>query len=126
MVQNLKKFLNSRIKKKSHSRCMKCQPKANNNRETVVVCARHVVKRPSKRMRASTEYTVWYSEVSSLEISSPEISSPEVSSLEISLSILSSLFHYFFEITNETSEKYDKLLIGETILVLVINQYYCA
>ena len=51
---------------------------------------------------------------------------PEISSLEISLSILSSLFHYFFEITNETSEKYDKLLIGETILVLVINQYYCA
>ena len=36
---------------------MKCQPKANNNREAVVVCARHVVKRPSKRMRASiTEY----------------------------------------------------------------------
>ena len=33
---------------------MKCQPKANNNREAVVVCARHVVKRPSKRMRAST------------------------------------------------------------------------
>ena len=32
---------------------MKCQPKANNNREAVVVCARHVVKRPSKRMRAS-------------------------------------------------------------------------
>ena len=35
---------------------MKCQPKANNNRETVVVCARHVVKRPSKRMRASSYY----------------------------------------------------------------------
>ena len=32
---------------------MKCQPKANNNREAVVVCAKHVVKRPSKRMRAS-------------------------------------------------------------------------
>ena len=32
---------------------MKCQPKANNNREAVVVCARHVVKRPSKRMLAS-------------------------------------------------------------------------
>ena len=28
---------------------MKCQPKANNNREAVVVCARYVVKRPSKR-----------------------------------------------------------------------------
>ena len=41
------------FQKKSHSRDMKCQPKANNNREAVVVCARHVVKRPSKRMRAS-------------------------------------------------------------------------
>ena len=28
-------------------------PKANNNREAVVVCAKHVVKLPSKRMRAS-------------------------------------------------------------------------
>ena len=35
---------------------MKCQPKANNNREEVVVCARHVVKRPCKRMRASIYY----------------------------------------------------------------------
>ena len=34
---------------------MNCQPKANNNREAVVVCARHVVKRPSKRMRASSK-----------------------------------------------------------------------
>ena len=54
MVQNLKKILNSKISKKnSHSRGLKCQPKANNNREAVVVCARHVVKRPIKRMRAS-------------------------------------------------------------------------
>ena len=54
MVQNLKKNLYSKISKKnSHSRGMKCQPKANNNRKAVVVCARHVVKRPSKRMRAS-------------------------------------------------------------------------
>ena len=45
MVQN--------FQKKSQSRGMKCQPKANNNREAVVVCARHVVKRPTKRMRAS-------------------------------------------------------------------------
>ena len=29
-------------------------PKANNNRKAVVVCARHVVNRSSKRMRAST------------------------------------------------------------------------
>ena len=32
---------------------MKCQPKANNNRKAVVVCAKHVVKRPCKRMRPS-------------------------------------------------------------------------
>ena len=49
MVQNFQKI----SKKKSHSRGMKCQSKANNNCEAVVVCARHVVKRPSKRMRAS-------------------------------------------------------------------------
>ena len=52
MVQNLKRFLLENFQKKSHSRGMKCQPKANNNREAVVVCARHVVKRPSKHMRA--------------------------------------------------------------------------
>ena len=32
-----------------HSRCLKCHPKANNNCEAVVVCARYVVNRPSKR-----------------------------------------------------------------------------
>ena len=49
------KILNSKISKKnSHSRGMKFQPGANNNREAVVVCVRYVVKRPSKRMRAST------------------------------------------------------------------------
>ena len=48
-----KKFNSKILKKNSHSRGMKCQPRANNNREAVVVCARHVVKRPSKRMRAS-------------------------------------------------------------------------
>ena len=52
MVQNFKL---ENFQKNSHSRGMKCQPKANNNREAVVVCARHVVKRPSKRMRASVE-----------------------------------------------------------------------
>ena len=41
-------------KKNSHSRGMKCHPKANNDREAVVVCARPVVMRPSQRMRAST------------------------------------------------------------------------
>ena len=54
MVQIKKKFKLENFQKKSHSRGMKCQPKANNNREAVVVCARYVVKRPSKRMRAST------------------------------------------------------------------------
>ena len=49
----LKKNLTPKFQKKSYSRGMKCQPKANNNHEAVVVCARHVVKRPSKRMRSS-------------------------------------------------------------------------
>ena len=38
---------------------MKCQTKANKNREAVVVCARHVLKRPSKRMRASSNNHFW-------------------------------------------------------------------
>ena len=54
MVQKFLKILNSKISKKhSRFRVMKCQPKANNNRFVVVVCARHVVRRPSKRMPAS-------------------------------------------------------------------------
>ena len=48
-----KNFELENFQKNSHYRGMKCQPKANNNREAVVVCAIHVVKRPSKRMRAS-------------------------------------------------------------------------
>ena len=50
MVQNLEKKLKfENFQFFSHSRGMKCRPKVNNNREVVVVCARHVVKRPSKR-----------------------------------------------------------------------------
>ena len=37
---------------------MKCQPKANNNREAVVICGRHVVKRTSKRSVPVIYYTV--------------------------------------------------------------------
>ena len=56
LIVKILKIFNSQIsKKKSHSWGMKCQPKANKNREAVVVCARHVVKRPSKRMRASNK-----------------------------------------------------------------------
>ena len=55
MVQNFKKNLNSNFQKKISFLRHECQPKANNNREAVVVCARHVVKRPSKRMRASIQ-----------------------------------------------------------------------
>ena len=53
MVQNFKKNLNSKISKKMAFPRHEMPPKANNNREAVVVCAKHVVKRPSKRMRAS-------------------------------------------------------------------------
>ena len=49
MVQNFLTFLNSKILKKIAFRGMKCQPKLN-NREAVVVCARDVVKRPSKQL----------------------------------------------------------------------------
>ena len=49
MVQNLKKTKLENFQFFSHSRGIKCRPKANNNREAVVVCAKYVVKRPSKR-----------------------------------------------------------------------------
>ena len=51
MVQNLKKkpLKLESFQFFSHSRGIKCRPKANNNREVVVVCARYAVKRPSKR-----------------------------------------------------------------------------
>ena len=45
MLQNLKK----KIQFFSHSQGTKCRVEANNNREAAVACARHVVKRPSKR-----------------------------------------------------------------------------
>ena len=53
MVQNLKKLKTRKFPKKSHSRGMKCQPKATNNCFAVFVCARDVVKRPIKHMRAT-------------------------------------------------------------------------
>ena len=49
MVQNLKKVLKSKISKKISVLRHEVPFKANNNREAVVVCAIHVVKRPSKR-----------------------------------------------------------------------------
>ena len=49
MVQNLKKVLESKISKFFSFLRHEVPFKANNNREAVVVCARHVVKRPSKR-----------------------------------------------------------------------------
>ena len=50
MLQNLKKKVKkSKISNFSHFRGTKCRVEANNNREAVVVCARHIVKRPSKR-----------------------------------------------------------------------------
>ena len=49
MVQNLKKVLKSKISKKISLLRHEVPFKAKNNREAVVVCAIHVVKRPSKR-----------------------------------------------------------------------------
>ena len=49
MVQNLKKVLKSKISKKNSFLRHEVPFKAKNNREAVVVCAIHVVKRPSKR-----------------------------------------------------------------------------
>ena len=49
MVQNLKKVLKSKIFNFFSFLRHEVPFKANNNREAVVVCVRHVVKRPSKR-----------------------------------------------------------------------------
>ena len=49
MVQNLKKVLKSKFSNSFSFLRHEVPFKANNNREAVVVCARHVVKRPSKR-----------------------------------------------------------------------------
>ncbi len=50
MQQNLKKkSKKSTISNFLHTRGTKCRVEANNNREAVAVCARQVVKRPSKR-----------------------------------------------------------------------------
>ena len=49
MVQNLEKLKNFKFTIFSHLRDTKCRVEANNNCEAVVVCARHVVKRLSKR-----------------------------------------------------------------------------
>ena len=49
MVQNLKKVLKSKISKIFSFLRHEVPFKAKNNREAVVVCAIHVVKRPSKR-----------------------------------------------------------------------------
>ena len=49
MVQNLKKVLKSKISKNFSFLRHEVPFKAKNNREAVVVCAIHVVKRPSKR-----------------------------------------------------------------------------
>ena len=49
MVQNLKKVLKSKISKFFSFLRHEVPFKAKNNREAVVVCAKHVVKRPSKR-----------------------------------------------------------------------------
>ena len=49
MLQNLKKVLKSKIFNFFSFMRHEVPFKENNNREAVVVCARHVVKRPSKR-----------------------------------------------------------------------------
>ena len=47
MVQDLKKIQNRKFPNFSHSVAGRVE--ANNNRETVLMCAPHLVKRPSKR-----------------------------------------------------------------------------
>ena len=59
MMVNFKKKLKiENFQKNSHFRGTKCCVEANNNREAVVVCARHVVKRPIKRSVVVYIYTL--------------------------------------------------------------------
>ena len=57
MVQNLKKVLKSKISKKNSLLRHEVPFKAKNNREAVVVCAIHVVKRPCKRSVLVVHYS---------------------------------------------------------------------
>ena len=60
MVQNFKKVLKSKISKFFSFLRHEVPFKAKNNREAVVVCAIHVVKRPSKRSVLVIIKTQWY------------------------------------------------------------------
>ena len=57
ILRNLKKINNRKSRSFTHSLTHEvCRVKANNKREAVVVCAAHVVKRPS--MRSVLAYTI--------------------------------------------------------------------
>ena len=56
MVQNLKKSSKSKNSCFLHPRGTKCRVETKNNCEAVVVCARHVMKRPSKRSALVLKY----------------------------------------------------------------------
>ena len=60
MVQNLKKVLKSKISKKFSFLRHEVPFKAKNNLGAVVVCAIHVVKRPSKRSVLVPIQIKWY------------------------------------------------------------------
>ena len=65
MLQNLKKVLKSKILNFFSFLRHEVPFKANNNRKAVVVCARHVVKRPSKRSVLVYKYMCIYMFLSS-------------------------------------------------------------
>ena len=63
MVQDLKKVFKSKISNFFSFLRHEVPFKANNNREAVVVCARHVVKRPSKRSVLGIKYIYTHEEM---------------------------------------------------------------
>ena len=58
MVQNLKKVLKSKIFKKNSFLRHEVPFKAKNNREAVVVCAIHVMKRPSNMLKVNANIEI--------------------------------------------------------------------
>ena len=60
MVQNLKKVLKPKISKKISFLRHEVPFKAKNNRKAVVVCAKHVVKRASKRSVLVYTNSIYY------------------------------------------------------------------
>ena len=118
MVQNLKKVFKSKISKKISFLRHEVPFQANNNREAVVVCARHVVKRPSKRMRASNKYSEIIAKTD-ISLSYYSFMVNEVIIQNFNIQLISQII----QINNKSSNKFKKLHKIILINFQVISKY---